>query len=154
MAIFIKKKKGNLEERGFSNKPISRLAETIERKKMEAADWLGKKTEGYSIGRKKAGLIIFCIFFGGLGIYLLASSVRIHSFNSRSLVITHLRSGVHEPATSPIADSVFRKAAQTRLWLDSLRRHDTLRFKAILLAKPFLLEKLQVLEKLYQYQTK
>jgi hypothetical protein len=154
MAIFIKKKKSNLEEQGFSNKPINRVAETIERKKMEAAAWLGKKTEEYSIGRKKAGLIIFCIFFSCLGIYQLASTIRGHSFNSRSLVITHLKSGVHEPVTSPIADSVFQKAEQTRIWLDSLRRHDTLRFKAILLARPFLLEKLQVLEKLYQYQTK
>jgi hypothetical protein len=154
MAILIKKKKGNLEEQGFNDKPISRLTEIIEKKKMEAAAWLGKKTEGYSPARMKAGLIIFCIFFGGLGIYLLASSIRGHSFNSRSLVITHLRSGVHEPATSPIADSVFRKAEQTRLFLDSLRSHDTLKFKAILLARPFLLENLQLLEKLNQYQTK
>ena len=154
MAIFIKKKKGNLQEQGFSNKPISRLAETIEKKKMEAATWLGKKTEGYSTVRKKAGLIIFCIFFGGLSFYLLASSVRGRSFNSRSLVITHLRSGVHDPVTIPIADSIFQKMEKTKLWLDSLRSHDTLRFKAILLARPFLLENLQTLEKLYQYQTK
>ena len=154
MAIFIKKKKRNLEEQGFSNKPISRFAETIEKKKMVAAAWLGKKTEGYSPARMKAGLIIFCIFFSCLGLYLLASSIRGHSFNSRSLVITHLRSGVHEPATSPIADSVFRKAEQTKLWLDSLRSHDTLRFKAILLAKPFLLENLRLLERLNPNQIK
>jgi hypothetical protein len=154
MAIFIKKKKGNLEEQGFSNKPISRLAETIEKKKMEAAAWLGKKTEGYSPSRKKAGLIIFCIFFGGLSFYLLGSSIRGHSFNSRSLVIKHLRSGVHEPVTIPIADSIFQKMEKVRLWLDSLRSHDTLKFKAILLARPFLLENLHSLEKLYQYQTK
>ncbi|HSZ34317.1 MAG TPA: hypothetical protein VK772_13460 [Puia sp.] len=154
MSIFIKKKKGNLEEQGFRNKPVSRFAETIEKKKMKASAWLGKKIERYSFGRKKTGLIIFCIFFGGLSFYQLASSLGSHSFNSRSLVITHLRSGVHEPPISPIADSVIHKVEKIRLWIDSLLSHDTIKLKAILLARPFLLENIQNLEKLYQYQTK
>ncbi len=154
MSIFIKKKKGNLEEQGFKKEQDSRLNEWIEKQKTAIAAWLGKKTETYSASTKRVALIIFCSVFALLFILLLGSSIRGHRFGNRSLVVTHLRSGVHDPFFVPIADSVFEKAEKTRSWLDSLRSHDTLKFKAILLARPFLLENLQMLENIYQSQRK
>ena len=153
MTIFIKKKKGNLEERGFK-KSTNRLGESIEKKKIAIAAWLSKKTEKYSMATKRTGLIIFCSVFALLFILLLGSSMTGHRFGNRSLVVTHLRSGVHDPLRVPISDSVFEKAEKIRVWLDSLRSHDTLKLKAILLAKPYLLENLDVLENIYQSQRK
>jgi hypothetical protein len=155
MSIFIKmKKKGNVEEQGFMETPVNRFTESIEKRKLRVAGWLRKKTAGYSPARKKIGLFIFCIFFGGLSIYILASSVHGHSFNTRSLLLMHFNSGVHDPDYSPVNDSILRKAKKIKLWMDSVRKKDTVRFKAIMLAEPFLLERLNMMEKLYDPQTK
>jgi hypothetical protein len=153
MTIFIKKNRGNLEEQGFK-KSSSRLGESIEKKKIALATWLGNKTEKYSTSTKRTGLIIFCSVFALLFILLLGSSMAGHHFGNRSLIVTHLRSGVHDPLRIPIADSVFEKAEKTRAWLDSLRKYDTLKLKAILLERPYLLENLEVLENIYQSQRK
>jgi hypothetical protein len=154
MTLFIKKKKENLQERGFSKKVANRFSEAVEKKKIVFAGWLGKKTDCYSTAKKRTALIVFCMIFSFLFIMLLGNSMHGHHFNYRSIIVTHLRSGVHDPLSPPITDSVFRKVEQMREWLDSLKENDTPRFKAILLSKPHLLNNLQVLEQLYQIQSK
>jgi hypothetical protein len=154
MTLFIKKKKENLQEQGFSKKVANRFSEAVEKKKLTIAGWLGRKTERYSSAQKRTGLIVFCLVFSFLFILLLGNSIHGHHFNYRSIVVTHLRSGVHDPLSPPLTDSVFRKVEQMREWLDSLKENDTPRFKAILLSKPYLLDNLQLLEQLYQIQSK
>jgi hypothetical protein len=154
MTLFIKKKKENLQEQGFSKKVANRFSEAVEKKKVTIAGWLSRKTESYSTPQKRTGLIVFCMVFAFLFILLLGNSIHGHHFNYRSIVVTHLKSGVHDQLSPPLTDSIFRKVERTREWLDSLIKTDTPRFKAILLSKPYLLENLQVLEQLYQLQSK
>ena len=154
MSLYFKKKRGNLEENGFSNKPADYFREAIEKKKIKLADWLNHKTGAYSPIQKKAALIIFCIFFGGLSFYILTGSIHSHNFNTRALIITHLKSGMPPSRTQVISDTIFRQAQRTKRFLDSLRTNDTAKFKAILLAKPYLLNNLQLIESIYKSQFK
>ena len=154
MSIFIKKKKGNLEENGYSGKPPDYFREVVGKRKIKIAGWLNQKTEGYSSFQKKTALVIFCILFGVMSLYILAGSVHGHNFNTRSLIITHIRSGMPPFPAPTITDSVFRQAEKTKYWLDSLRVNDTMKFKAILLSKPYLLNNLQLIENIYKSQFK
>jgi hypothetical protein len=148
----LKKKRGNLEENGFSNKKLDYFSQAVERKKVKVAGWLNQKTGGWSPFQKKIALIIFCLVFGALSFYILASSFQGHGFGNRNLVITHLRSGVHSPPGKVIPDSVYQRAERTKVWLDSLKENDTARFRAILLSRPFLLNNLQLIESIYHSQ--
>jgi hypothetical protein len=154
MTLFKKKKKENLQEQGFSKKVATRFSEAVEKKKITIAGWLGRKTEVYSTSQKRTGLIIFCSVFAFLFIMLLGSSMHGRHFDYRSIVVTHGRSGVHDPLSTPLTDSVYRKVEKIKEWLDSLKENDTPRFKAILLSKPYLLNNLKLLEQLYQIQSK
>jgi hypothetical protein len=151
MSLF-KKKKGNLEEQGFAGRKHDYFNLMVERKKVKIAGWLNQKTGGWPGGQKKIALIIFCLLFGAMSVYILAGSFRGHNFGNRNLVITHLRSGVHSPPGKVIPDSVYERAERTRLWLDSLKQNDTARFRVILLSRPLLLNNLQLIESIYHSQ--
>jgi hypothetical protein len=153
MNLFIKKKKGNLEEQGFHRQPKNRFNETIEKNKIKIAGWLGKKTERYSTAQKRTGLVIFCALFAFLFMLLLGSSLRRNHFTWRTMDLIHPGTGVRGPLSDPAIDSVRKKVEMTGSWLDSLRKTDTAKFKAILLSKPYLLENLRVLEQLYHIQS-
>jgi len=126
----------------------------IENKKVKLATWLSLKTGKYSTIQKKIALISFCIFFGVLSARILWSSVEVHRSNKPSLVVTHIRSGVRDAFKQHIPDSLFQKAKKEKKYLDSLRVNDTVKFKAILLAKPYLLQNLELIERIYQSQNK
>lgn len=153
MPLFNKKKR-NLEENGFSGKLPGYFKKSIEDRIMKITGWLNQKTGGYSPVKKKASLIIFCILFGGLSFYILAGSMRGRGFNNRNLIITHLHSGVNLTPSFPVSDSVFQRVVRLQKWLDSLRQNDTSKFKAILLAKPFLIDNLLLVERIYQSKSK
>jgi hypothetical protein len=153
MSLF-KKKRGNLEENGFSGNQPDYFSQAVERKKEKLAGWLNQKTGGWSPLQKKIALIIFCLIFGALSIHILVGSFHGHGFGNRNLVITHLRSGVHSPPNKVIPDSVYQRAERTRVWLDSLKENDTARLRSILRSRPFLLNNLQLIESIYQSQFK
>ncbi len=146
MSLFIKKKKGNVEVNGFST--------AIENRKLKIAGWLNRKTTGWSPVVLKTALVVFFILFGGFCFYILSQSVRRRDIRSHIIVLNHLRSGVQPAHYPPVSDSVFRNAMRTKQWLDSLRHKDSIRLKAILLAKPWLLTNLQLIENIYQIQNK
>jgi len=154
MSFFFRKKKGNLKENGFADKVPDYFRQSVERRKAKTAGWLQEKTGGYSIMQKKTALIIFCILFGGFSFYILAGSVHVHGFGNRDLILRHLHSGQHPPPFRVIPDSVYQRAERTRQWLDSIRQYDSNRFRVILLSRPFLLNNLQLIEHIYQSQTK
>jgi hypothetical protein len=154
MSLFFKSKKGNLVENGFAKNRTDYFQEVVEKKKVKLATWLSLKTGGYSPNQKKIALISFCILFGGLSLRILWSSVEVHHSNKPSLVVTHIRSGVRDPFKQHISDSLFQKAKKENKYLDSLRVNDTVKFKAILLAKPYLLQNLELIERIYQSQNK
>src|SRR5580692_117514 len=104
MSIFFKKKRGNLEENGFSGKPPDYFKEVARRRKIKIAGWLNQKTEGYSPFQKKIALFIFCILFGGMSLYILAGSIHGHNFNTRSLIPNHIRSGMPPSRSKTISD--------------------------------------------------
>ncbi len=153
MKLSFRRKKGNLEENGFSKRGSAYFRQVIEKKKLKLADWLNQKTRGYSPLQLKIGLGIFCIFFGALSFYTLYGCVRKHDFGTNVLVVNHVRSGV--PMSLPkISDSLFDRARKAKRSLDSLRKNDTNRLKTILLANPYLLNNLQLIEEIYQSQKK
>jgi hypothetical protein len=153
MSLF-KKNKGNLEENGFSAEPKNYFLEAVERRKVEFAGWLQANTGGYTPMQKKIALIAFCVLFGGLSFFILTGSLRGHGFNNRDLIINRLHTGPKQLPIQFIPDSIYQRAERTKQWLDSIRQNDTNRFKVILLYKPFLLENLQLIERIYQSQTK
>jgi hypothetical protein len=154
MSIFFKKKKGNLEENGFSNKSTAYFKSAVESGKLKIAGWLDQKTSGYSPGHKKAGLIIFCAVFGGLCFYLLTGSIRNRNADIRRLVITRIPGYLQPGHSGAITDSVYHHIEKTKLFLDSLRKNDTLKYKAILLARPGLPDNIRLLEQIYQSEKK
>jgi hypothetical protein len=83
MAIFFKKKKGNLESNGF-----------LKSKQTKIAGWLNSRINNCSSFQKKIGLFTFCLLFGALCFYMLTQSVLRRSVNNQILIITHLRSGM------------------------------------------------------------
>lgn len=153
MSLF-KKKKGNVQENGYAGKPKDYFREAVENRKVKVANWLQEKTERYSPFQKKTAFIVFCIFIGTASFFILAGSIRSHNFGNRDLIIDHLHSGAHQSPAQRVSDSVFRKAERTKLWLDSIRRTDSNRFQVILLSNPFLLDNLQLIERIYQSQTR
>lgn len=153
MSIFLKKKKGNLKENGFSGEPDKYFKVALEKRKVKLAGWLSRKTSRYSPLQKKIGLIIFCILFGSLSFLILARSVYDRGYKSHFLILHHLRSGM-SPAHPHISDSAFVQIERAKHFLDSLRNNDTLKFRVILLNRPALLNNLQMLEKIYQYQNR
>src|SRR5258707_2210803 len=94
MSLFYKKKKGNLEENGFSGKPVNHFKEFIENRKQKVAGWLSQKANGYSPFQKKIGLVVFCVLFGSMCFYILSGCIRNRDPKSRVLVITPMHSGV------------------------------------------------------------
>jgi hypothetical protein len=144
MLQFFRKKKGNVEVNGFSA--------AVEKKKLKIASWLDRKTTGWSPAFMKTALVIFCILFGGFCFYILSQSIRKRDIRSHIIVLNHLRSGVQSSHYPPVSDSLFRNALRMKQWLDSLRQNDTVKLRAILLAKPFLLTNLQLIETIYQSQ--
>jgi hypothetical protein len=153
MSLFIKKKKGNLKDNGFSNKASGRFQEAIEKSKIKVAGWLNQKTNAYSPAQKKVGLIIFCILFGSFCFAMLAGSIRARSIKSHFLIVTHLIPGVQ--AVHPlISDSLFIRIEKAVHFLDSLRNNDSPKFKAIILNRPTLLNNLHTLENIYHSQNK
>jgi hypothetical protein len=144
MLQFFRKKKGNVEVNGFST--------AVEKKKLKIAGWLNRKTKRWPPAFMKTALVVFCLLFGGFCFYILSQSIRKRDIRSHIIVLTHLRSGVQPTHYPPFSDSLFRNAMRTKLWLDSLRQKDTIKLKAILLARPFLLTNLQLIETIYQSQ--
>ncbi len=144
MLQFFRKKKGNVEVNGFSA--------AVEKKKLKIAGWLNRKTNGWSPVVVKTALVVFCIVFGGFCFYTLSQSIRKRDIRSHIIVLNHLRSGVQPTHYPPVSDSLFRNALRMKQCLDSLRQNDTNKLKAILLAKPFLLTNLQLIETIYQSQ--
>ena len=114
---------------------------------------LRKKTSRYSPLQKKIGFIIFCILFGSLSFLILARSIYDRGYKSHFLILHHLRSGM-PPAHPHISDSAFAQIERAKHFLDSLRNNDTLKFRVILLNRPTLLNNLDLLEKIYQYQNR
>src|SRR5580704_13300721 len=103
MSIFFRRKIGNLEENGFTGKPPDYFKEVAGRSKIKIAGWLNQKTEGYSPFQKKIALVIFCILFGGMSFYILGRSIHPHNFNTRSLILNHIRSGMPPSRSHPIS---------------------------------------------------
>lgn len=156
MLQFFRKKKENIEVKG--NPVVNRNTETdgfsaaVEKKKLKIAGWLNRKTTGWSPGILKTALVAFCLLFGTFCFYILSQSVRKRDTRSHIIVLNHLHSGVQPVGYPVVSDSLFRKALRMKQWLDSLRRDDTIKLKAILLAKPYLMTNLQLIESIYQSQ--
>ena len=146
MSIFFKKQKGNVEPNGFSA--------AMEKNKLKIAGWLNSKTKGCPPRFMKTALIVFCILFGAFCFYTLFHAVRRPDIRSHIIILNHLRSGVQATHYPPVSDSLFKHVRRTEQWLDSLRDNDTIKLKAILLAKPYLLTNLQLIERIYQSQNK
>jgi len=152
MLQFFRKKKGNAEVK--ENAAVNAFSAAVEKKELKIAGWLNRKTTGWSPVVVKTALVAFCILFGGFCFYILSQSIRKRDIRSHIIVLNHLRSGVQPAHYPPVSDSLFRNALRIKQWLDSLRQNDTVKLKAILIAKPFLLTNLQLIETIYQSQKK
>ena len=69
------------------------------------------------------------------------------TFKNHVLILTRFHPHI-------ISDSVYQRVQRTKLFLDSLRRFDTIKLRAILLARPGLSDHIQLLEHIYQLQNK
>ena len=95
----------------------------------------------------KLVMIFFCIAIIFTGWYAFRNHFPDSVFKRQVLILTRFHPHI-------ISDSVYQRVQRTKLFLDSLRRFDTIKLRAILLARPGLSDHIQLLEHIYQLQNK
>jgi hypothetical protein len=121
---------------------MKRIKRNIERIAKLVAEWLTSKTEKLSKGKKKVGLLLFCILFGGISLYIvfvpmISSSVLIQ----RPVIPRHIGKTNQKP-DNRISKKLFDR-------IEVLKNDDSL-----MKAHPQLLDSIHLFEQLYQSQIK
>jgi hypothetical protein len=92
-------------------------------------------------------MIFFCIAIIFAAWYIFRNHFPDSGFKRQVLILTRFHPHI-------ISDSVYQRVQRTKIFLDSLRRFDSVKLRAILLARPGLPGHIQLLERIYQLQNK
>jgi hypothetical protein len=139
---------------------MHKVSAFVERRQRRAADYLNRKLAGCTGKQLKAGLIFFCLSFGGTAVYVV--------YNSFSDGVTTVRvESIHVPESAVLPkrnDSIITHAAPKaivkirafRRYLDSLQqtREGKFIYDSIIRLRPGLPDSLDMTLELYQQQIK
>ena len=108
------------------------------------AVWLSSKTEQLSAGSKKIALVLFCLLFGGISLYLVVIHMTSSSFYTHAPFIQRiiLPKNIDKANNYRISKKLYQR-------IEALKNDDSL-----MKARPQLLDSIQLFEQIYQSQIK
>jgi len=126
---------------------MKRIKNNIQRLARFCANWLTRKTERLSLGKKKIGLLLFCLLFGGISIYIVLMPMIGSSFHVSSVVFQRPSIPKHIGKANRKPNNTISKKFYDRI--EALKNDDSL-----MRAHPQLLDSIHLFEQLYQSQLK
>jgi hypothetical protein len=123
-----------------------KLQDAIKKTARGFAEWLNKKTYGWSIAKKKTVVILFFAFFGCISLYIVINTFIYSSYNSRPvfikipIVLNHIGQQWDLPIRSIISKKLFQR-------IESLKDNDSL-----LKMRPHLLDSIRLIEQSFPLQ--
>jgi len=125
------------------------IKKRIQRFALLCAGWLRNKTEQLTPVKKKTGLILFCIFFIGISVYIVAQAVLTYHPPGNTVIVQRIYPPSHIGKTldRPLSKSFI--SAEVYQKIESVKTNDSL-----LRARPHLIDSIQLIEQLYQLQSK
>lgn len=163
--MFFKKSKN----KGSNNHPLKdklamKLVSFIIKMQTGFANYMNNKTKHISISKMKMLLIVFCIAFSSYSAYLITGSIlrknkMVGAIKIDNMIVPKFleRSTNKSPAMeNHISLHVYKKLLVFRKYMDSLQSSKSGKriYDSILLGRPYLLDSLKLLEKLYQTNKK
>lgn len=121
---------------------------------------MNKAFEKMNHKRLKIWLIVFCITCGGYSIYLLANAIVSPAANQQSIKIDPVKVPKHYdntgdevlPSDNVVDEETFFKIQAFKKYMDSLKQAGSKEYDSILMARPFLMDTVLMLEQIYYSQ--
>lgn len=145
----------------MSDRVAEKIAGTCVRIQKSFADNMNKAFGTMNNRRLKITLILFCLVAGGYSLYLIVDAVTRHPKANVALKIEQANIPKHFDKTgeeiiepeSYVDEHTYRQIKVFKAYMDSLNITKSPLFDSIVSARPFLMDTIQALEKMYYSQT-
>ncbi len=157
---------GIFKRKKRSTSPIypawQKAGDAIEKKQKQWAEYLGQGSRAWPRIYIKMVLVVFCLLYGGISIYLMldvfrepSAKIGIDKISVPAHVI-HPDTILLNQQLPLIAENEYQHIKAFRLYMDSLKHSSIgkLIYDSILHTRPGLLDSISLAESLYQQQTK
>lgn len=152
-----KKKEGDV---GVSDKVAGKIAGFGMALQNRFAATMNKLFEKMNYKRLKIWLVVFCICCGGYSIYLLVDAIMRPATNQQSIKIDPVKVPRHYNNTgdemltpdNAVDEETFQKIQAFKKYMDSLKLTANKQYDSILVARPYLMDTVLMLEQIYYSQ--
>ncbi len=154
-----RKKVENSGDPSMSDKVAGKIAGVGLKLQRKFAERMTKIFGNMNNGKLKILLIFFCMTTGGYSVYLIADAIKSSRANQKSFKIDQVDVPKHFDKTGDaiipgtyVDDETFYKIEGFKNYMDSLKQNKSKQYDSILLARPGLMDSVQMLGELYFLQ--